>query len=158
MKRPPPLHVEVTITVHQEVLERYKTPSYGDTAEMSLYPYRHTDGTGTLSRSQMKLLEGQLANVEDFLTENDCYADYVQRIWSGRSLLRGAQCNYCRGALRVSVTVLLRRVIYYEAPPPGAKDLRKVLSDKWIIQRRDVSGACSGPGGRTFAKCYESDI
>ena len=67
MERPPPIHIEVTITVHPEVLERYKAPSYADTLDASIYPLRHTEGTGALSGSQMKLLEGQLADVGDFL-------------------------------------------------------------------------------------------
>lgn len=149
------MSIEIAFDVRPGVLEHYwrsGSPYIGSRwLEPLEGPSTSKQSAGSPSDEDLELLRGAvMAWLIHSLQAQGAEPRTNQRVWSGTTILLGASCSYCGGEVLVKTTASVRRARVFEKPPQDARDIRKLLDDRWAIETVDLSGDCTGPCARTF--------
>ncbi len=86
----------------------------------------------------------------DSLKSEQCTVSTKQAVWSGEVTINAITCDYCGGSIKLRFTIVLQRRRIFQTPPPGAKDLRRLMSDAWTDDKTHFQGICRGECHRQF--------
>lgn len=146
------MRISFTFETAPEALEIYQEGPYGPRSRVHsdrLVPNRDTPSPETLHRCE-EMLIGQDEWFFDTLRDQRCWVKKKQTLWRWRTVVQDIRCEYCGGAVQVSFRVLLRKRRTFWAPPPSARDLRKMIKEWWYTEQIHLFGRCSGDCKREF--------
>lgn len=147
----------ITFETAPEAMEIYTDRHYNTLMSLPsdrkrLVPNWDKPSPGILRRCEEMLIATTETNkwFSAALGNQDCWMTQGRRMWSYRPFIENIRCNYCGGSVQASIRVLLRRLRIFMDPPPGARDIRKVMRDGWFTEQIHLVGRCCGNCKREF--------
>ncbi len=145
--------ISFTFETAPEAMEIYEGP-YGPTIMCPSDRNRLVPNWDKPTPDALRRCEEMLITQEEWfrtaLQLQECWVTQNRRFWSWSPFIEHIRCNYCGSSVQVSIQVLLRRQQIFIIPPPGARDIRKMIKDGWYTEQIHLVGRCSGNCKREF--------